>query len=81
MLTIAEKIAKMEAEQVEAVMQYFGTVRAVSHFLNISPQEVYRWRKNGRISKNSARALEYLTNGRFKVCDMLPTAARWRERA
>lgn len=77
MVSIKDKIAKQEREQLEKAIAYAGTPSTLARLLGVTPQAVYEWQKRGRISATAAALLETRTAGQFKKADMRPDVTNW----
>lgn len=62
----------MKRSAAEKAIEIAGGLTAVGNALRVSPQAVYRWRKERRVPVEHVLALERLVSGRVSRHDLRP---------
>lgn len=72
-----EMVKQRQAEELDKLIQYYGTQSKLSRALGVSRFVVNRWVDRGRISATSAIDAERVTGGRFKKEELRPDVIDW----
>lgn len=68
---------KKQSEELQRLIEFFGSEYRLAKALELSPQAVNGWKKRGRISASMAIEVEKMTKGRFTKRDLRPDVIKW----
>jgi len=79
-MSLAEEIKKAQAEQLGALLVWFGSQKMAAHMLGVSKQTVSNWVARGRISAVCAIKAEEETKGEFTKELLRPDVLEWEQK-